>query len=167
MLFTVFLWAHILSAIIAFGPTFTYPLLGNMASKQPQHALFVVEFQESFTMKMLYPIGLVVLPLAGIGMILANHIPLFTSPYHWLQAGIVLFLIAAAYSVRVQTPTGMKLMKALEAMPPGPPPEGATGPPPEIAAMVKKLKGGGIFLTILVIVIFTLMVFGANGRLNF
>jgi hypothetical protein len=117
-------------------------------------------------MKMLYPIGLVVLPLAGIGMILANHIPVFTSPFRWLLSGIVLFLIAATYSVTVQTPTGMKLMKALEAMPPGPPPEGATGPPPEIAAMIKKLKGGGIFLTIMVIVIFTLMVFGANGKLS-
>jgi hypothetical protein len=109
----------------------------------------------------------VVLPLAGIGMILVNKIPLFTTPFHWLVAGIVLFLTAAIYSVSVQTPTGMKLMHALEAMPPGPPPEGATGPPPEIAAMIKKLKGGGIFLTIMVIVIFTLMVFGANGKLNF
>jgi len=166
MWFTVFLWAHILSAIIAFGPTFTYPLLGNMVSKEPQHALFVVKFQESFTMKMLYPLGLVVLPLAGLGMILVNHIPVFTSPFRWLLAGIVLFLIAATYSVTVQTPTGMKLMKALEARPPGPPPEGSTGPPPEIFALVKKLKAGGIFLTIMVIVIFTLMVFGANGKLS-
>jgi hypothetical protein len=60
----------------------------------------------------------------------------------------------------------MKLMKVLESMPPGPPPEGATGPPPEVAALVKKLKGGGIFLTILFVAIFTLMVFGANGKLS-
>src|SRR5436190_10107736 len=105
MLYATFLWVHILSAIIAFGPTFTYPLLGGMVAKEPQHALFVVRFQESFTMKMLYPLGLVLLPLAGIGMILTRHIPLFGEGYRWLLVAILLFLVAAAYSTLVQTPT--------------------------------------------------------------
>jgi hypothetical protein len=163
-LYTFFLWLHILSAIIAFGPTFSFPIIGSMVAKEPQHALFAVKFQESVTMRMLYPVGLVVLPIAGIGMILSKPINLFHAT--WLIGAIVLFIIAALYSTIVQTPTGMKLMHALEKMPPGPPPEGSTGPPPEIAAMVKKLKMGGMFLTIMVVVILVIMVFGANGKLG-
>lgn len=163
-MFTFFLWLHILSAIVAFGPTFSYPLLGAMVAKEPQHALFVVKFQESFTIKMLYPIGLVVLPLAGIGMIFTGHIPLWDTT--WLLVGIGLFIIAAGYSTAVQTPTGMKLMRILEKMPPGPPPEGSTGPPPEVAALVKKLQKGGMFLTLMVVVIFTIMVMGTIGKLS-
>ena len=112
-------------------------------------------------MKMLYPFGVVVLPIAGIGMIITHHIPLFSTP--WLLIAIVLFLVAVAFSVGVQTPNGMRLMHLLEAMPPGPPPEGATGPPPEVAALVKKLKMGGMFLASMVVVLLALMVSGANG----
>lgn len=167
MLYVFFLWLHILSVIVAFGPTFAFPLLGAMLAKEPQHALFVVKFQESFTMKMLYPGALVVLPLAGIGMIFVKPgggIDLFHTT--WLLVGIALFLVAATYSVAVQTPTGMKLMHILEKMPPGPPPEGSNGPPPEVAALVQKLKVGGMFLTLMVVIVFTIMVFGANGKLG-
>lgn len=163
-MFTFFLWLHILSAIIAFGPTFTFPLLGAMVAKEPQHALFVVRFQESFAMKMLYPLGLVVLPITGIGMIVVNHIPLFDTT--WLLTAIGLFVVAAGYSTAVQTPTGMKLMHLLEKMPPGPPPEGSAGPPPEVAALVKKLQMGGMFLMLMVVVILAIMVWGTMGKLS-
>lgn len=165
-MFAFFLWLHILSAVIAFGPTFAYPIMGMMVAKEPQHALFVVRIQESVAMKLTYPFGLVVLPLAGIGMIwkLGGLSWLFGTT--WLLVGIVLFIIAATYSLTVQTPTGMKLMHALEKMPPGPPPEGATGPPPEISAMVKKLQLGGMFLTLMIVVIMVIMVFGAMGKLG-
>ena len=165
-MFTFFLWLHILSAIVAFGPTFAFPLLGVMAAKEPQHALFVVRVQESIAMKLTYPFGLVLLPLAGIGMIwkLGGFSWLFHTT--WLLVAIGLFIVAAGYSTAVQTPTGMKLMHMLEKMPPGPPPEGSAGPPPEAAALVKKLQIGGMFLTLMVVVVFTIMVLGANGKLS-
>jgi hypothetical protein len=164
--FTFFLWLHIMSALVAFGPTFAYPIMGAMIAKQPQHAVFVARLQESVAMRLTYPVGLVVLPLAGIGMIwkLGGLSWLFDTT--WLLGGIALFLVAAVYSVAVQHPTGVKLLHALEKMPPGPPPEGSTGPPPEIAAMVKKLKMGGMFLTLMVIAIMVIMVFGASGKLG-
>jgi hypothetical protein len=165
-LFAFFLWLHIMSAIIAFGPTFAYPIMGMMVAKQPQHALFVIKLQESVGMKLTYPFGLIVLPLAGIGMIWKLGGVSWFFGTHWLVVGVVLFLIAATYSVAVQTPTGMKLMRAMEKMPPGPPPEGSSGPPPEIAAMVKKLQVGGMFLTAMIILIMIVMVFGANGKLG-
>lgn len=165
-MFALFLWLHVMSAIIAFGPTFAYPIIGMMVAKEPQHALFTTRFQESVTMKLTYPFGLVILPLAGIGMIwkLGGISWLFNTT--WLLVGVGLYIIAAVYSLTVQTPTGMKLMHALEKMPPGPPPEGSTGPPPEITAMVKKLQLGGMFLTLMVIVIMVIMVLGANGKLG-
>jgi hypothetical protein len=165
-LFTLFLWLHIMSAIIAFGPTFSYPIMGMMVAKEPQHGLFVIKLQESVAMKLTYPIGAVVLPLAGIGMIWKLGGLSWLLDTHWLLAGIGVYVVAMGYSMAVQHPTGTKLMHALEKMPPGPPPEGSTGPPPEVAALVKKLQFGGMFLTAMLITIMVIMVFGANGKLG-
>jgi hypothetical protein len=37
--FTLFLILHILAVIVAFGPTFAFPLMGGMIAKNPQWAL--------------------------------------------------------------------------------------------------------------------------------
>jgi len=47
----------------------------------------------------------------------------------------------------------------MESMPPGPPPAGApAGPPPEVAEVGRKLQQGGMFLTVLIVLIVILMV---------
>jgi len=164
-LFTFFLWLHIMSAIVAFGSTFAYPIMGMMVAKEPQNGLFVARLQESVAMKLTYPVGVVILPLAGIGMIWKLGGLSWFFDTTWLVVGVAVYLIAVTYSLGVQHPTGKKLVHALEKMPPGPPPEGSTGPPPEITALVKKLKAGGMFLTAMIILIVVIMVFGANGKL--
>ncbi len=39
-LFPWLLFLHVLGAIIAFGPTFAFPIIGAMGGKEPQHANF-------------------------------------------------------------------------------------------------------------------------------
>ena len=72
--------------------------------------------------------------------------------------------------VLVQEPNSRRLIKAVDAMPPGPPPPGMTGPPPEIAAITKRLQLGGMFLSLMIITIAVLMMwrpgcvrFGVHG----
>ena len=48
-LFTLFLFLHILSAIVAFGPTFVFPIIGAMSSKEPAHGNFGVRINEIVT----------------------------------------------------------------------------------------------------------------------
>ena len=150
------LWLHILSAIIAFGPTFTFPILASLMQKSPQHSAFGMRFVETVTLRLLYPFAIVLLPIAGIGLIVTAHIDFFGTT--WLLVSTGIYIVAVAYSVALQTPTGTKLLKLLESMPPGPPPEGSAGPPPEVAALGKRIQIGGMFLTLLFLVIFTLMI---------
>jgi len=151
---TFWLVVHILGIIIAFGPSFASPIIGALTARHPEHAVFAVEVIETSAKRLTLPLGVIV-ALSGTGLIYSLHIPLWSTP--WLIVAIVLYAAAYTYGLLVQTPTGMKLLRLLQAMPPGPPPAGATGPPPEVAALTRKLRLGGMYLTASVVVIATLM----------
>ena len=38
--FPYLLFLHVMGAILAFGPTFAYSIMGSMAGREPQHANF-------------------------------------------------------------------------------------------------------------------------------
>ena len=42
----LFLLLHIGGAIVAFGPTFAFPLIGSMGAAEPQHANFALRINE-------------------------------------------------------------------------------------------------------------------------
>jgi len=167
---TFFLYVHILAAIIAFGPTFTFPLIGALSGKYPQYAMILTEATELIEKRLTIPLAIVV-PLAGTGLIYANHIDLWKTG--WLVVAIVLYIIAFFFALLVQAPTVTKLLGILKSMPApavgppggagagpaegGPPPG---GPPPEIAKLVNRSRLGGIFLLVLILVILFLMVWG-------
>lgn len=155
---------HILSVIIGLGPTFAYGLIGAQAGKHPQHALFATELIEFIAFRLTYP-GLVLIPLTGTLMIFTAHIDLWES--EWLIIAIPLFTIAFFYAALVQTPTGLKMIKVMKAMPPRPPPEGTTGPPPELARLIKRSAIGGVFLALLIVAAVVLMIWkpGHEGGL--
>ena len=86
---------------------------------------------------------------------------LTSKAYRWLVAGIILYAITITYAVAVQAPAAKKMVELTAGGPPagGPPPEGApAGPPPEIAATGKKLARGGMFMSVMILLIVTLMV---------
>ena len=153
--FTFWLILHILTVIIAFGPTFAFGLIGAQIAKSPQNAHFGAHLIDMIEGKMTIPLALT-LPISGIGLIVTSGLVFFQSK--WLLISLVLFVFALLYAILVQLPTSRKLLGALSKMPPGPPPEGATGPPPEVAALTKRLQMGGILLTALVVVIVVLMI---------
>lgn len=154
--FILFLTLHILAVIVAFGPTFAFPLIGAMIEKSPQHALVLTEVMHKIETRMTIPLAVVV-PLLGTALIFTapGNIDLFKS--EWLLAAIGLYIVAFSFAVGVQTRTVNRLVGVMQAMPAGPPPEGAA-PPPEIARLAKKAKLGGMFLTVLVVVVLILMV---------
>ena len=111
---TFFLYVHILAAIVAFGPTFAFPLIGAMSGKQPQYAMVLTEVMEKIESRMTIPLAVVV-ALAGTGLIYAQHIDLWKTG--WLVAGIILFAIAFFFALFVQGPTTVKLLNLLKSMP--------------------------------------------------
>jgi Predicted integral membrane protein (DUF2269) len=147
----IFLFLHVMGAIIAFGPGYSAPIIGRLTGQEPQHANFAARINDAITDQRVVPLaifqgvtGLVLIWLTGIN-------PLTTL---WLGVGIAVYLVALGYALFVQRPT----IKRIVALTSSPPPPGAAGPPPELMAAVKRAQQGGAFLGLLIVLIVILMV---------
>ena len=152
--FTFFLIGHILAAIAAFGPAFSFGLIAAQGQKEPQHAAFAAGLIHTLSGRVVIPVALVV-GVFGIGLIFTAHVDLWHS--EWLIIALILYIAAILFSIFVQLPRGGRLAGMLSAMPPGPPPPGE-GPPAEILRTAKQLQFGGIYLSVSVVAIVVLMV---------
>jgi predicted integral membrane protein DUF2269 len=155
----LFLFLHVMGAIVVFGPTFVFPIIASQAQKSPQNGPFAAALSEFIERRLVIP-GAVVQGITGVALILILGADLTSSAYRWLVIGIVLYLIAIGFAIFVQAPNAEKMVHLTSGgPPPGPPPAGTpAGPPPEIAAMGKKLQQGGMILTVLIVLIVILMV---------
>ena len=156
-LLSLFLFLHVISAIIAFGPTFIFPLIASRAQKSPQNSHFAAELAETIESKIVLP-GAIVQGITGLGLIIIGGLDIASAQWRYLIIAIALYLIAIAFVVTTQGPAATRMVQLTGAMS-GPSPAGApAGPPPEIVATGKKLQQGGMFLTVLIVVIVLLMV---------
>ena len=155
-LLAVLLFLHVTSAIVAFGPTFAFPIIGALGARNPQHGLFAVEVSEAIEKRMVLPMAYT-MPVTGVAMIIVAGIDP-TTP--WLAIAIVLYVIALSYAIFIQNPTVSRFAVALrELAAAGPPPADApAGPPPHVAALSARIARGGMLLGLLVVVIVFLMV---------
>jgi len=148
----LFLFLHVFGAIVAFGPTFsTFPIVGQMAGKEPQHANFGARVNGRIFQVRTMPLA-IFQGITGLVLIYLTDFNPFTQL--WLGLGIVLYLIALGYALAVQAPTGRRIAE-LTATPPQP---GASAPPPELLAAVKRSRRGGLLLESLIVLIVILMV---------
>jgi uncharacterized membrane protein len=158
-MFQLFLFLHVMGAIVVFGPTFIFPLIASQAQKSPQNGPFAAALAELIERRVVLP-GAVVQGITGVGLILIAGRDLSSSANRWLGIAIVLYLIAIGFAFFVQAKNAEKMVHLTSGgPPPGPPPAGApAGPPPEIVATGKKLQQGGMFLALLIVLIVILMV---------
>ncbi len=160
----VLLLAHILGAVLAFGPTFAFPFFGSMAGKEPQHLNFALRLQHRIARGLVTPLALV----QGVtGLLLVWRIGFDVLWHFWLLIAIALYLVALAITFGVLFPALRVLIPATAAPPPAPPAGAAapSGPPPHIAAIVARAKLGAQINEVLIVVIVALMVLGTNGFL--
>ena len=152
-LFPWLLFLHVLGAIVAFGPSFAFPIIGAMGGGEPQHGNFATRVSHAISSRLVYPIG-ITLPITGAGMILVRGIDPSARPNWWLGIAIVLYIIAYGFSFFVQRGLVDRVIEITTT----PPPPGASGPPPELPPLVKRIQRGGMILTVLLIAIIFLMV---------
>jgi predicted integral membrane protein DUF2269 len=152
-LFPWLLFLHVLGAVVAFGPTFSFSLIGAMAGKEPQHANFATRITQTVSDRVVIPVALT-MPITGAGIILVNGINLAAPQYRWLGLAILVYIVIFSYSVFVQRPTVRRLVELTSA----PPPAGASGPPPEVPAIVRRIQRGGMFTGAGIVLILLLMV---------
>lgn len=163
--FHTWLFLHVTAAIIAFGPTFAFPIIGAVASKHPAHAPFGLLVSEAIEWRLVIPFALS-MPVSGLGLAYTVHIEWNHNP--WLIAGISVYAAAMFTALALQAPVVRKLVQ-MTAHAPAPVPAGpgaaAAGPPPEMAALLKRMQMQGMLLTVFLITIIVLMVWKPGGNI--
>ena len=168
-LFQGLLFAHVLGAIIAFGPTFSGPIIGRMGAQERAHANFAMRISRQLARVQIIPLALLQ-GATGLALIVVGNIDVMAAA--WLLVAIVLYLIAIGFAIFIQVPRAKRIIamttSPAEAPAPSAPPSGspsgtpsgppAGGPPPGLMAEITKAKRGGILLIVLVTAIVFLMV---------
>lgn len=153
-----FLLLHVLGAIIAFGPTYAFPLIGAMAGAEPAHANFATRVSVAISEKRVVPFALS-MPVTGIGLIWSAGIDPFGGSSRWLILGIILYLFALTYALAINLPNARRIVALSSAPPPGGSAGApASGPPAELVAAVQKARRGGTIVGVVVTLIVLLMV---------
>jgi hypothetical protein len=152
-LFPWLLFLHVLGAIVAFGPTFTFSIIGAMGGAEPQHANFATRVSLALTSRRVLPVG-ITLPITGLAMMAVVGINPLERSHWWLALGIVIYLIVYGYGFFVQRKVVERVIEITSA----PPPPGASGPPPELPPLVARIQRGGMAMGIAIVVIVLLMV---------
>lgn len=154
------LFLHIFAAIIAFGPTFVFPVVGPMAGREPMHGNFWLRATEVIEKRLVIPFALT-MPLSGIGLIVTKHIDVLKT--QWLITAIGFYIVALALALGHQVPATVKLIHMTERMQAPGPGAAAAGPPPEFTALLKRVQIVGMLLTLILFIIGGLMIFGREG----
>jgi uncharacterized membrane protein len=150
-LFPYVLFLHVFGAILAFGPTFVFSIIGAMGGAEPQHANFATRVSQKISDRLVTPLA-IFQGITGVLLILLSGRDLLAA--RWLLLGIALYVFALAYALFIQSRHVARIIELTSA----PPPPGASGPPPELAAEVKSVQRGGMLLGALITVIVFLMV---------
>ena len=147
------LFLHALSAIIAIGPNFAYSTIRALGRGEPQHANFGTRVSHAISMRLVYPIGLVI-PATGVSMILILGLDLTARASWWLDSAIALYSGVYLYSFFVQR----RIVERIIEMTGSPPAQSGGGPPPELVALAARAQRGGTAMLVLLAGVVFLMV---------
>jgi uncharacterized membrane protein len=163
--FHFWLFLHVTAAIVAFGPTFVFPLIGVAARNEPAHIGFALHLDAAIEDKLVIPFALT-MPVSGIG--LAASLGIEWGHNAWLVLGLALWVVAMFVAVVLQRPIVHRLIEITSAMrAPAPAGPGAdvAGPPEEFVRLIKRVQQNGMVLTVLLIAIIILMVWKPAGNI--
>ena len=153
------LFAHVLGAVLAFGPTYAYGTYAGLAAQEGGAVRSFNDRARALVNRRMVMPGTLVVLLSGFGMIWALDYPWSSPSARWLQASIVLFLGMIAYNLVVSRHRQGRiatLMAAARASAPadGPPP----APSPEVGELIRQVRRDGKAMGVVVVVILFLMV---------
>ena len=146
----VFLFLHVLGAIVAFGPTFTFPIIGAMGGGEPMHANFATRVSHRISERVVLPLA-IFQAITGVGLIATRNWDLLNT--RWLLVGIILYLIALSNALFILIPTTRRIIAMTSA-----PPAGAGGPPPGLAPLISRVQRTGAINAVLIVLVVLLMV---------
>jgi uncharacterized membrane protein len=102
MYFLTLLLLHVAGAIVGFGPTFTFAVLGPLAGKLGgPPGLGVLESMSAIEKKLVLPVGLVVQPVTGVLLIFEGPWAGNFFSHEWLWIAIILYFISMVLALGV------------------------------------------------------------------
>ncbi|MDQ3954073.1 MAG: DUF2269 domain-containing protein [Actinomycetota bacterium] len=109
--FEILILVHIASAIIGFGPTYAFSILGPMAAKrQGPEGITLMEGMIAVEKKLVIPAALVVQPLSGTLLIFEAGWNNSFFSHTWLWIAILLYVTAFYLALGQQTPALEKMV---------------------------------------------------------
>ena len=151
---TLLILLHVTSAIVGFGATFSFGVLGPLAAKTggPQ-ALGMLKGIVAIEKRLVYP-AIVIQPLTGVLLIFKEGWDNSFFDHYWLWIAILLFATAVYLALAIQTPTIEKMIELGES---------GQAETPEFAALGKKSGTFGPMLGVILLVVIYLMVVKPGG----
>lgn len=157
--FEILLLIHIAGAIIGFGPTYGFAVLGPLSGKlEGPQSLGILKGIVAIERKLVIPVATVFQPLTGVLMIFetGRHENFFT--YEWLWIAILIYIATYYLAVFVQAPTIEKIIELAE---------GGHAGSEEFMGHVDKTKKLGPVITLALTVIVFLMITKPGGPDSF
>ncbi len=149
------LFLHVMAAIVAFGPTFAFSIIGAMGGKEREHAHFANRVSQRIGHILVEPFAVSML-VTGALLIWLGEIPLFEADARWLLLAIVLYVVALLLSFLVSQPNVRRIIALQSAAGSGGNPGGP--PPGEMLRAIGIVQRTGMALTLLIVIIVFLMV---------
>jgi uncharacterized membrane protein len=152
--FTLLILLHVVSAIVGFGATFSFGVLGPLAGKTggPQ-ALGMLKGIVAIEKRLVYP-AIIIQPLTGVLLIFKRGWDNDFFGHTWLWIAILIFAGAVFIALAIQTPTIEKMIEMGES---------GGGGSPEFAALAKKSGTFGPMLGVMLLIVIYLMVVKPGG----
>ena len=111
MLYYLFKWLHVLSALTAFGVNITYFFWFNRALRHPESLSYTLKTVETLDKRIANPAYGVAL-LTGVAMIIYGGWPILQKP--WLLTSIIIYVFVAVTGIALYSPTLRRQIKLAE-----------------------------------------------------
>ena len=105
--FLLWLFLHLLAAVIAFGPIFVFPIVGTLAAQMPQHLPFALELNHRIERRLVVPLSLTMF-VSGVGLIWTANINIFQSVYRWCRSASTLWRCSSVSAFSCRPPAGSR-----------------------------------------------------------
>lgn len=148
--FEFLLLIHIAGAIIGFGPTYAFAVLGPLSGKlEGPQSVGVLKGMIAIERRLVIPVATVVQPLTGALLIFESGRNENFFSHEWLWIAILLYIATYYAAVFVQTPNVEKVIELAE---------GSQGGSEEFLGYVKKIQKLGPLITLSLTTIVFLMI---------
>lgn len=149
----LWLFLHILAAVIAFGPIFVFPIIGTLVARSPQNIHFAIELTHRIESRLVLPLALSML-VSGSGLIWSTGIDFFHTWY--LIVAVALYLYAMGVAFRILLPTTQRMLRMVESAHSA---EGGGDALSGLPALMKRNQVfGGSLMVVFLIIIFLMII---------